>query len=94
MAKRTSAPKRSTMANRIRELRIGITMADFDGRFCTNSAFLNILGYTESELYQLTFVDVTYEEDRKANLELVRELIEGARQSFQIESATVAKTAL
>lgn len=65
---------------------IGITMADFEGRFfAANSAFLNMLGYTESELYQLTFVDVTYEEDRKANLELVRELMEGARQSFQIE---------
>jgi PAS domain S-box-containing protein len=65
---------------------VGIATADFEGRFfAANSAFLNILGYTESELYQLTFVDVTYEEDRKANLELVRELIEGARQSFQIE---------
>lgn len=65
---------------------IGIAMADFEGRFfAANSAFLNILGYTASELYQLTFIDVTYEEDRKANLELVRELIEGARQNFQIE---------
>jgi len=65
---------------------IGITIADFEGRFfAANSAFLNMLGYTESELYQLTFVDVTYEEDRKENLELVRELKEGARQSFQIE---------
>ena len=61
-------------------------MADFEGRFfAANSAFLNMLGYTESELYQLTFVDVTYEEDRKENLELVKELTEGARQSFQIE---------
>ena len=31
--------------------------------FAANSAFLNMLSYTESELYQLTFVDVTYEED-------------------------------
>jgi PAS domain S-box-containing protein len=43
------------------------------------------VGYTESELYRLTFVDVTYEEDRKADLELVRELVEGKRQHFQIE---------
>jgi PAS domain S-box-containing protein len=65
---------------------IGITMADFEGRFfAANSAFLNMLGYTESELYQLTFVDVTYEEDRKPNQDLVRELVEGNRRHFQIE---------
>ena len=65
---------------------IGITMADFAGRFfASNSVFRNMLGYTESELYQLTFLDVTYEEDREANQELVRELVEGKRQHFQIE---------
>jgi PAS domain S-box-containing protein len=65
---------------------IGIMMADFAGRFfAANSVFRNMLGYTESQLYQLTFLDITYEEDRKANLELVRELVEGKRQHFQIE---------
>ena len=65
---------------------IGIAMADFAGHFfAANSVFRNMLGYTESELYQLTFLDVTYEEDRKANQELVRELVEGKRQHFQIE---------
>ena len=65
---------------------IGITMADFAGHFFgMNSVFRNMLGYTESELYQLTFLDVTYEEDRKANQELVRDLVEGKRQHFQIE---------
>jgi PAS domain S-box-containing protein len=65
---------------------IGIAMADFAGRFfAANSFFQNMLGYTEAELYQLTFLDVTYEEDRKANQELVRELVEGKRQHFQIE---------
>jgi len=65
---------------------IGITMADFAGHFfAANSVFRTMLGYTESELYQLTFLDVTYEEDREANEELVRELVEGKRQHFQIE---------
>lgn len=65
---------------------IGITMADFTGRFfAVNNAFSKMLGYTEAELYQLTFIDVTHEEDRKVNLELVRELEEGKRQHFQIE---------
>ena len=65
---------------------IGITMADFAGRFfAANSVFRNMLGYTESELYQLTFLEVTYEEDRKANQELVGQLVEGKRQHFEIE---------
>ena len=65
---------------------IGIIMADFKGRyFAANSAFLNMLGYTESELYQLTFLDITHADDRKANQELVKELVEGKRQHFEIE---------
>jgi PAS domain S-box-containing protein len=65
---------------------IGIAMADFSGRFfAANSAFRKMLGYTESELNQLTFLDVTYEEDQKVNLELVGELVEGKRQHFQME---------
>ncbi len=65
---------------------IGIMMADFSGRFfAANSAFLKLLGYTESELHQLTFFDVTFEEDRERNLELLRELVSGTRQHFEIE---------
>jgi PAS domain S-box-containing protein len=72
---------------------IGIMMADFTGRiFAANRAFCNLLGYTESELYKLTFLDVTYEEDRKTNLELVRELVEGRRQHFQFEKRYYRKS--
>src|SRR5246127_741923 len=71
---------------------IGIAMADFAGRFfAANSVFRNMLGYTESELYQLTYLDVTYEEDRKTNQELVGELTEGKRQHFQIEKRYCCK---
>jgi PAS domain S-box-containing protein len=65
---------------------ISMMMADFEGRiFAANRAFRNLLGYTDSELYNLTFLDVTYEEDRKTNLELIRELAAGTRQHFQFE---------
>lgn len=65
---------------------IGIMLADVTGRFvAANSAFLDMLGYTESELYQLTFIDVTYEEDRKLNLDLMAELVGGRRRHFEIE---------
>ena len=65
---------------------IGIMMRDGEGRFiAANSVFQNMLGYTESELCQLNFMDVTYEEDRKADLELAGEILEGKRQHYQIE---------
>ena len=65
---------------------IGIMMADVNGRlFAANRVFRNMLGYSEKELYQLTFLDVTHEDDRHNNLKLVRELVEGKRRHFQIE---------
>jgi PAS domain S-box-containing protein len=67
-------------------------MADFAGRFfAANSVFRNMLGYTESELYQLSYLDVTYKEDRKTNQELVGELVEGKRQHFEIEKRYCCK---
>jgi PAS domain S-box-containing protein len=65
---------------------IGIIIRDWADRFlATNSAFRNMLGYTELELCQLRSIDVTYEEDRALNLELIGELREGKRQHFEIE---------
>src|SRR5258707_5585024 len=65
---------------------IGMMMRDCSDRFiASNSVFQNMLGYTEPELFQLRNEDVTYNEDRRANLELIRELLEGKRQHFQIE---------
>jgi len=61
-------------------------MAAFNGRyFAANSAFRKMLGYTEAELYRLTFDEVTYEGDREANLLLASELAKGNRQHFEIE---------
>jgi PAS domain S-box-containing protein len=65
---------------------IGIVIRDRADRFfAANWAFRNMLGYTESELSQLCQTDLTYEEDRALNLELIRELWEGKRQHFEIE---------
>src|ERR1700747_2132318 len=65
---------------------IGIMMRDRTDRFfAANRAFRDMLGYTESELYQLCQLDVTYEEDRELSLELIGELWEGKRQHFQTE---------
>jgi len=50
-----------------------------------------MLGYTESELYQLTFLEVSFEKDRSTNLKLVQELVQGKRKHFQIEKRYLGK---
>src|SRR5215469_17262234 len=74
---------------------IGIMMANVNGRpFAANRVFRNMLGYSELELYRLTFLDVTYDEDRHNNLKLVRELVDGKRQHFQMEKRYLANMAV
>jgi PAS domain S-box-containing protein len=65
---------------------IGIALTDLQGRFLSaNTAYQKILGYSEDELRQLTFLDVTHEEDRDTNQALIVELLKDDRQQFQIE---------
>lgn len=65
---------------------IGVAVADLDGRvLATNPTYQKMLGYTESEFLALSFLDITHEDHREANWALVRELLEGKRDQFQIE---------
>lgn len=65
---------------------IGVALADLNGKFiAANPVFLNMLDYTEEELGQFSFIDITVEEDRKLNRVLVEELLTGKRKQFQIE---------
>jgi len=65
---------------------IGIMMADFKGRiFAANQAYRKMLGYTKSQLYHRTFLDLTREEDPAANLRLIKELQNRKRRHFQME---------
>jgi PAS domain S-box-containing protein len=66
---------------------IGITMADLDGHYlAANTVFQNMVGYAEPELQEFSLWDITSEEDRVAKFKLVRELVEGRRKHFQIET--------
>jgi formate hydrogenlyase transcriptional activator len=65
---------------------IGVAVADLDGRvLATNANYQKMLGYTESEFQALSFLDITHEDHREANWTLVKELLEGKRDQFQIE---------
>ncbi len=65
---------------------IGVALTDLNGRFiAANPVFQKMLGYTEQELKQFSFIDITVEEDRNLNWVLIKELLEGKRRQFQIE---------
>src|SRR4029077_10307158 len=65
---------------------IGVALTDLTGRFlAANRAYETMLGYTEEELRTLRFPDITHEDDRALNWELIIDLLEGRRQQFQIE---------
>jgi PAS domain S-box-containing protein len=65
---------------------IGVALSDLNGRFlATNHVYQTIVGYTEEQLRELSFLDVTHEDYREANWTLITELLEGKRRQFQIE---------
>ena len=65
---------------------VGVALTDLDGRFiATNLVYQKMLGYTEDELQQLTFLDITHEENVEENRTLIGELLDGKRLQVQIE---------
>lgn len=65
---------------------VGVALTDLDGRFiATNPVYQKTLGYTEDELRQLTFFDITCEENLEHSRSLVADLVDGKRQQFQVE---------
>jgi PAS domain S-box-containing protein len=65
---------------------IGVALTDLNGRFlAANHVYQTIVGYTEEELRAVNFLDLTHEDYREANWELITELLDGKRRQFQIE---------
>lgn len=65
---------------------IGMGLVGLDGRFLqVNRAYCDILGYTEDELLQRTFYEVTHPEDRERDAAQVDQLLAGRVESYQLE---------
>ena len=71
---------------------VGIAVADLDGRFEeVNQKFSDIVGYTASELLQMTFNDLTHPADSARTRENVRRLIEGEVREYIQEKRYLRK---
>jgi two-component system, sporulation sensor kinase A len=71
---------------------IGMALLTLDGRwFKLNSPFCNIVGYTENELLNLTFQDITHPDDLAIGSDCVQKLVRGENDKYQIEKRYVHK---
>jgi PAS domain S-box-containing protein len=65
---------------------VGIATSDENLRVATaNAAFQRMVGYTEDELRRMQWIDLTYEDDRPATEILVKGLLAGALQAYNVE---------
>lgn len=72
---------------------IGMAIVGLDGRWLeVNNALCRMLGYSEEELIDKTFVDVTHPDDLDLDLEYVQQLLNGDLEHYQLEKRYFHKT--
>ena len=68
----------------------GMSVTTLEGQFLeANDAFCRMVGYTSDELRRIDFLAITHPDDRAENSRLIRDLVEGRRQSFVFEKRYV-----
>ena len=71
---------------------IGMALVSPTGRWLkVNQSLCNLLGYPPSELYEKTFQDITYPDDLEKDLSLLRQMLAGEIQSYQMEKRYLHK---
>ncbi|MBX2861054.1 MAG: CHASE domain-containing protein [Vampirovibrio sp.] len=64
----------------------GMALVAPAGRFIrVNTALCKMLGYTVDELLSRTFQDITHPDDMEINLELLRQVVDGEAETYQLE---------
>ena len=70
----------------------GMALVAIDGHWLqVNQALSHMLGYSKEELSSLTFQDITHPEDLATDLEFVKEMLTGQRNSYQMEKRYLRK---
>ncbi len=66
--------------------RVGMALVSKDGVFMqVNESLCTSLGYTQEDLMKLTFQEITHPDDLQTDLNLLNEVIDGERDTYQIE---------
>lgn len=70
----------------------GMALVSKDGKWIrVNNVICKSLGYTEKELLDLTFQDITHPDDLDKDLELLQEILDNKRDSYQLEKRYLHK---
>lgn len=71
---------------------IGMAIVSQEGKWLNvNDKICQMLGYEKEEFSELTFQDVTHSDDLALDLEYLKEIIAGKRQTYQIEKRYIHK---
>jgi PAS domain S-box-containing protein len=71
---------------------VGIALASLDGRFIDlNRRFSEILGYSETELYEMTVSELTHPDDREVTETSIRRLLSGEIPEYTLEKRYLRK---
>lgn len=71
---------------------IGMALVGLEGRFLrANSALCYALGYSEAELLERCFQEITYPDDLDADVERVRQLVAGEIGSYRLDKRYLRK---
>jgi diguanylate cyclase (GGDEF)-like protein/PAS domain S-box-containing protein len=74
------------------EAPIGMCLVAPDGRFVeVNAAFCRMMGYPPAELVRLRVADITHADDRKQNLALLGQLVDGTVDRYEIRKRNVRR---
>jgi PAS domain S-box-containing protein len=72
---------------------LGLALVGMGYRFVmVNSALCQMMGYSEAELLQMSFTDITHSDDVRADVELAERLFRREIPSYRIEKRYVKKT--
>lgn len=71
---------------------VGVAHVSTAGKFLEiNERFCEIVGYSKSEMLELTFQDITHRDDLDTDLAHVQELLEGKSRSYSMEKRYLRK---
>ncbi len=74
------------------EAPIGMSLAGMDNKYIrVNRAFFEMLGYTQSELMALSFLDITHPEDLELEIPSMEQIKKGENDRFSLEKRYLTK---
>lgn len=72
---------------------VGMAMVSLDGQFLrVNNSLCEMLGYTAREMVLMNFEQITHPQDTEQHIGLVREILQGNRNHYQLEKRYIHQT--